>query len=106
MDILKGCTGSIAADVVKCTAKPVIRRVGYLFRFKKIVDDLTKATKDLQLVQQKVEEAIKLAAMNTEVVEKDVEGWLTDVNQLMKEVQALENKVQGNLRFCNDWCPD
>nr|XP_023884108.1 disease resistance protein At4g27190-like [Quercus suber] len=96
----------IAAEVVKCTAKPVILHVGYLFRFKKIVDDLTKATKDLQLVQQKVEEAIKLAAMNTEVVEKDVEGWLTDVNQLMKEVQALENKVQGNLRFCNDWCPD
>uniref|UniRef100_A0A7N2MB79 AAA+ ATPase domain-containing protein n=1 Tax=Quercus lobata TaxID=97700 RepID=A0A7N2MB79_QUELO len=44
--------------------------------------------------------------MNTEVVEKDVEGWLKDVNQLLKEVQALENKVQGNLRFCNDWCPD
>ncbi|XP_030929841.1 disease resistance protein At4g27190-like isoform X2 [Quercus lobata] len=96
----------IAAEVVKCTAKPVIRHVGDLFRFKKIVDDLTKATKDLQLVQQKVEEAIKLAAMNTGVVEKDVEGWLTDVNQLMKEVQALENKVQGNLRFCNDWCPN
>ncbi|KAK4576175.1 hypothetical protein RGQ29_026926 [Quercus rubra] len=106
MDILTGCTGSIAAEVVKCTAKPVIRHVGYLFRFKKIADDLTKARKDLLLVQQKVEEAIKLAAMNTEVVEKDVEGWLTDVDQLMKEVQDLENEVQGNLRFCNDWCPD
>nr|POF06826.1 putative disease resistance protein [Quercus suber] len=105
MDILTRCMGSIAAEVVKC-AKPVIRHVGYLFRFKKIVDDLTKATKDLQLVQQKVEEAIKLAKMNTEVVEKDVEGWLTDVDQLMKEVQDLENEVQGNLRFCNDWCPD
>ncbi|KAK4576176.1 hypothetical protein RGQ29_026927 [Quercus rubra] len=106
MDILTGCTGSVAAEVVKCTAKPVIRHVGYLFRLKKIVNDLTKATKDLQLVQQKVEEAIKLAKMNTEVVEKDVEGWLTDVDQLMKEVQDLENEVQGNLRFCNDWCPD
>ena len=106
MDILTGCTGSVAAEVVKCTAKPVIRHVGYLFRFKKIVNDLTKATEDLQLVQQKVEEAIKLAKMNTKVVEKDVEGWLTDVDQLMKEVQDLENEVQGNLRFCNDWCPD
>ncbi|XP_065630986.1 disease resistance protein At4g27190-like [Quercus suber] len=106
MDILTRCTGSVAAEVVKCTAKPVIRHVGYLFRFKKTVDDLTKAKTDLQLEQQKVQEAIERAAMNTEVVEKDVERWLANVNQLLEEVQALENKVQVNLRFCNGWCPD
>uniref|UniRef100_A0A7N2MTR5 Uncharacterized protein n=1 Tax=Quercus lobata TaxID=97700 RepID=A0A7N2MTR5_QUELO len=106
MDILTRCTGSIVAEIGKCTAKPIIRHVGYLFRFKKIVDDLTKAKTDLQLEQQKVQEAIKRAAMNIEVAEKDVERWLTNVNQLMEEVQALENKVQVNLRFCNGWCPD
>ncbi|KAL4619067.1 hypothetical protein ACB092_06G054700 [Castanea dentata] len=106
MDILTGCTGSIAAEVVKCTANPVIRHVGYLFRFKKTVDDLTKAKTDLQLEQQKVQEAIERAAMNTEVVEKDVERWLANVNQLLEEVQALENKVRVNLRLCNGWCPD
>nr|POE70622.1 disease resistance protein [Quercus suber] len=106
MDILTRCTGSTAAEVVKCTAKPVIRHVGYLFRFKKAVDDLTKAKTDLQLEQQKVQEAIERAAMNTEVVEKDVERWLANVNQLLEEVQALENKVQVNLRLCNGWCPD
>uniref|UniRef100_A0A7N2M911 Disease resistance protein n=1 Tax=Quercus lobata TaxID=97700 RepID=A0A7N2M911_QUELO len=106
MDILTGCTGSIAAEVVKCTAKPVIRHVGYLFRFKKTVDDLTKAKTDLQVEQQKVQEAIERAAMNNEIAEKDVERWLTNVNQLMEEVQALEIKVQVNLRFCNGWCPD
>ncbi|KAF3946879.1 hypothetical protein CMV_026903 [Castanea mollissima] len=106
MDILTGCTGSIAAEVVKCTAKPVIRHVGYLFRFKKTVDDLAKAKTDLQLEQQKVQEAIERAAMNNEIAEKDVERWLTNVNQLMEEVQALENKVQVNLRLCNGWCPD
>ncbi|KAK7850539.1 putative disease resistance protein [Quercus suber] len=105
MDILTRCTGSTAAEVVKCTAKPVIRHVGYLFRFKKAVDDLTKAKTDLQLEQQKVQEAIVRAAMNTEVVEKDVERWLANVNQLLEEVQALENKVQVNLRLCNGWCP-
>ncbi|XP_030928431.1 probable disease resistance protein At4g27220 [Quercus lobata] len=106
MDILTGCTGSIAAEVVKCTAKPVIRHVGYLFRFKKTVDDLTKAKTDLQVEQQKVQEAIERAAMNNEIAEKDVERWLANVNQLMEEVQALEIKVQVNLRFCNGWCPD
>ncbi|XP_030937752.1 uncharacterized protein LOC115963005 isoform X2 [Quercus lobata] len=106
MDILTRCTGSAAAEVVKCTAKPVIRHVGYLFRFKKTVADLTKAKKDLQLEQQKVQEAIERAAMNNEIAEKDVERWLTNVNQLMEEVQALEIKVQVNLRFCNGWCPD
>ncbi|KAF3949149.1 hypothetical protein CMV_024943 [Castanea mollissima] len=85
--LLSGCI-----TVVKWTAKPVTRHVGYLFRFKKNVDDLTKAKTDLELVQQKVQEAIERAAMNTEVVEKDVEKWLADVNQLLKEVQALENK--------------
>ncbi|XP_030939811.1 disease resistance protein At4g27190-like [Quercus lobata] len=106
MDILTGCTGSIVAEIGKCTAKPIIRHVGYLFRFKKIVDDLIKAKTDLQLDQQKVQEAIERAAMNTEVVEKDVERWLANVNQLLEEVQALVNKVQVNLRPCNGWCPD
>ncbi|KAK7860477.1 probable disease resistance protein At4g27220 [Quercus suber] len=105
MDILTRCTGSIAAEVVKCTAKPVIRHVGYLFRFKKTVDDLTKAKTDLQVEQQNVKEAIERAAMNNEIAKKDVERWLTNVNQLMEEVQDLENKVQVNLRFCNGWCP-
>ena len=106
MDILTGCTGSIAAEAVKSTAKPVIRHVGYLFRFKKIVDDLIKAKTDLQSEQQKVQETIERAAMNNEIAEKDVESWLTNVNQLMVEVQALEIKVQVNLRFCNGCCPD
>ncbi|KAL0000838.1 hypothetical protein SO802_014619 [Lithocarpus litseifolius] len=106
MDILTGCAGSVASEVVKCTAKPVIRHVGYLFRFKKIVDDLNQAKTDLQSEQQKVQEAIEQAAMNTEVPGKDVQRWLTRVNELMEEVQDLENKVQVNLRFCNGWCPD
>ncbi|GMY31340.1 probable disease resistance protein At4g27220 [Fagus crenata] len=106
MDKLMGCAGSTAIEIGKCTAKPIIRHAGYLFRFKKIVDDLTKAKKDLQLEQQKVQEAIERAAMNTEVVEKDVEGWLANVMQLMEEVQTLENKVQENMRLCNGWCPN
>uniref|UniRef100_A0A2N9F819 Rx N-terminal domain-containing protein n=1 Tax=Fagus sylvatica TaxID=28930 RepID=A0A2N9F819_FAGSY len=97
MDILTGCAGSTAAEIGKCTAKPIIRHVGYLFRFKKTVDDLTKAKKDLQLEQQKVQEAIERAAMNTEVVEKDVEGWLANVMQLMEEVQTLENQKDYNI---------
>ena len=77
-----------------------------MFRFKKIVDDLIKAKTDLQSEQQKVQETIERAAMNNEIAEKDVERWLTNVNRLMEEVQALEIKVQVNLRFCNGWCPD
>ncbi|XP_030930613.1 disease resistance protein At4g27190-like [Quercus lobata] len=106
MDILTRCTGSTAAEVVKCTAKPVIRHVGYLFRFKKAVDDLLKAKKDLQLEWEKVQGAIERAKTNTEVVEEDVKRWLADVNNLLGEVEALENKVQVNLRLCNGWCPD
>ena len=104
MEILTGCTGNVAAEVVKCTAKAVIRHVGYLFRFKKTVDDLTKAKTDLKLEQKKVQEAIERADKNTEVVEEDVKRWLADVNNLLGEVQALERPV--NLRLCNGWCPD
>ncbi|XP_050246949.1 disease resistance protein At4g27190-like [Quercus robur] len=106
MDVLTGCTGSVAAEVVKCTAKPVIRHVGYLFRFKKTFVDLTEAKTDLKSEQQKVREAIDRAAMNTEVVEKDVETWLANVDKLLAKVQAFENKVQENSRLCNGWCPD
>ncbi|XP_050246947.1 probable disease resistance protein At4g27220 isoform X2 [Quercus robur] len=106
MDILTGCTGSTATEVVKGTAKSVIRHVGYLFCFKKTVDDLTKAKTDLELEQQKVQEDIKRAAKNNEIAGKDVERWLTNVNQLMGEIKAFEIEVQVNLRFCNGWCPD
>ena len=53
-----------------------------------------------------MQEAIERAAKNTEVVEKDVEGWLANVMQLIEEVQTLENKVQENMRLCNGWCPN
>ncbi|GMY31327.1 probable disease resistance protein At4g27220 [Fagus crenata] len=106
MDILTGCAGSTATEIGKCTAKPIIRHIGYLYNFNKIVEDLTTAKKVLQLEQQKVQESIKQAEMNTEVVDKVVQGWLANVQQLMKEVQTLENKVQVNMRFCNGWCPD
>ena len=106
MDILTGCAGSTATEIGKCTAKPIIRHIGYLYNFNKTVEDLTKAKEVLQLEQQKVQEAIEQAEMNTEVVEKVVQGWLANVQQLMKEVQTLENNVQENMRFCNGWCPD
>ena len=106
MDILTGCIGYIAVEIGKCIVNPITRHVGYLFNFKKIIDDLTKAKKDLQLEQQKVKEAIERAAMNTEVVENDVKGWLENVNQLMEEVHSLENIAQVNTRFCNGWSPN
>ena len=34
--------GSIVSEIVKYTAKPIVRHIGYSFCFKKIVGDLTE----------------------------------------------------------------
>ncbi|GMY31343.1 disease resistance protein [Fagus crenata] len=106
MDILTVCAGSTAAEIGKCTAKPIKRHIGYLFCFKKIVGDLTEAKVGLEKKKQAMQDTIEEAVKNTEVVENDVQEWLTNVTQFIEEVQTLENQIQIDKMCCKGCCPD
>uniref|UniRef100_A0A2N9I3M9 NB-ARC domain-containing protein n=1 Tax=Fagus sylvatica TaxID=28930 RepID=A0A2N9I3M9_FAGSY len=74
--------------------------------FKKIVGDLTEAKVGLEKKKQAMQDTIEEAVKNTEVVENDVQEWLTNVTQFIEEVQTLENQIQIDKMCCKGCCPD
>ena len=106
MDILTGAAGSIVSEIVEYTAKPIVRHIGYSFCYKKITGDLTEEKVLLEQRMQAIHDTISKSERNTEVVNKDVEGWQTRVDQIMEELQTLENQIQVNKMCCKGCCPD
>ena len=77
-----------------------------MFHLNNIFIDLSKAKEELILKQVMVLKCVERARMNTEVIEKGVQKWLKNVNQVMADVHTIENKVRENKKSCNDWCPN
>ncbi len=97
---------SILFEIGKYTVEPITRQVSYLFHLNNIFIDLSKAKEELILKQVMVLKCVERARMNTEVIEKGVQEWLKNVNQVMADVHTIENKVRENKKSCNDWCPN
>ena len=106
LDIVTGVLVSILSEIAESILKPILRHIGYLFCFKKIVGDLTEAKVGLEKKKQAMQDTIEEAVKNTEVVENDVQEWLTNVTQFIEEVQTLENQIQIDKMCCNGCCPD
>ena len=97
---------SILFEIGKYTVKPIKRQVRYLFHLNIIFNDLRKAKEELVLIQAMVQERVERARMNTEVTEKNVQEWLTNVNQVVADMHTLENKIEENKKSCNDQFPN
>uniref|UniRef100_A0A2N9F5C0 NB-ARC domain-containing protein n=1 Tax=Fagus sylvatica TaxID=28930 RepID=A0A2N9F5C0_FAGSY len=106
LDIVTGVLVSILSEIAESTLKPILHHIGYLFCFKKIVGDLTEAKVGLEKKKQAMQDTIEEAVKNTEVVENDVQEWLTNVTQFIEEVQTLENQIQIDKMCCKGCCPD
>ncbi|TYI96111.1 hypothetical protein E1A91_D01G047400v1 [Gossypium mustelinum] len=87
--------------------KPIDRRIRYLFRFHKIVQELRQQQSYLKREQTRVEEDVKEAKLQiqTQVIEDYVDEWLTNVENALKDVQNLDSIVEENKR-CLRWCPN
>ncbi|XP_030957456.1 probable disease resistance protein At4g27220 [Quercus lobata] len=97
---------SILFEIGKYTVKPIKRQVSYLFHLNTIFNDLRKAKEELVLIQAMVQERVERARMNTEVTEKNVHEWLTNVNQVVADMHTLGNKIEENKKSCNDQFPN
>ncbi|KAL4272868.1 hypothetical protein GQ457_13G004740 [Hibiscus cannabinus] len=96
--------GTLMVDYV---VKPIDRRIRYLFRFTKLVEDLHQQQNNLHREQSRVNEAVKEAKLQiqTKEIEEDVKKWLTDAENALEDAQSLDSRIEENKR-CFRWCPD
>ncbi|TYH12669.1 hypothetical protein ES288_A06G085200v1 [Gossypium darwinii] len=100
-------TNAVGTLMVDYLVKPIECRVRYLFRFHMIVQELHEQQNNLNREQTRIQEDIKEAKLNiqTQVIEKYVEDWLTDATNALNNVQNLEARIEENKR-CFHWCPN
>ncbi|XP_052875443.1 probable disease resistance protein At4g27220 [Gossypium arboreum] len=106
---LSAASGLVAPLLVDYLVKPIEGRIRYLFRFRKIVQELHQNQQDLAaketLVKEDVEEA-KLQ-IRTQVIYDQVDEWLTKAENALKDVKVLDSKIEENkrcFRLCPNWC--
>ncbi|KAK8348424.1 hypothetical protein V6Z12_A06G080000 [Gossypium hirsutum] len=99
--------GAVGTLMVDYLVKPIECRVRYFFRFHMIVQELHEQQNNLNREQTRIQEDIKEAKLNiqTQVIEKYVEDWLTDATNALNNVQNLEARIEENKR-CFHWCPN
>ncbi|PPR80323.1 hypothetical protein GOBAR_AA40391 [Gossypium barbadense] len=102
-------SNTVGTLMVDYLVKPIERRLRYLFRFHKLIDDLHQQQNNLNREQTRVEEDVKEAKLQiqTQVIEEYVDEWLTNVENALKDVQNLDSRVEENkrcFRLCPNWC--
>ncbi|KAH1120720.1 hypothetical protein J1N35_003880 [Gossypium stocksii] len=105
---LAAASNAVGTLMVDYLVKPIDRRIRYLFRFHKLIEDLHQQQSNLKKEQTRVEEEIKEAKLQiqTQVIEDYVDEWLTDVKKALTEVQNFERRVEENkrcFRLCPNW---
>lgn len=88
--------------------KPIVDRIRYLFRFRKIVQDLHQKQKDLAAKETQVKEVDEAKLqIQTQVIYDKVHEWLTNAINALKDVEVLDSKIEENKRcfhLCPNWC--
>ncbi|XVF18483.1 hypothetical protein REPUB_Repub11eG0025500 [Reevesia pubescens] len=104
---LAAASNAVGTLIVEYAVKPVERRLRYLFRFSKIIEELQKKEEKLNQEQTRVQEDVNEAKRHTQtqVIEKYVEDWLKEADNVLKDVQSLEGRIEENKR-CFRWCPN
>ncbi|XP_052887090.1 disease resistance protein At4g27190-like [Gossypium arboreum] len=106
---LAAASNAVGTLMVDYLVKPIERRIRYLFRFHKLIEDLHQQQKNMKREQTRVEEDVKEAKLQiqTQVIEDYVDEWLTNVDNALKDVQNLDSRVEENKRCfccCPNWC--
>ncbi|KAK2639060.1 hypothetical protein Ddye_026855 [Dipteronia dyeriana] len=97
---------SILSKIGEYLVDSIKHRANYLLCFKNIVDDLKKEEGNLRSTRDDVQYEVERAKRNTEEIEKRVENWLTDVQNVLEEIQRLEDDMQVKKSFLCGWCPN
>ncbi|XVF18478.1 hypothetical protein REPUB_Repub11eG0025000 [Reevesia pubescens] len=85
--------------------KPVERRLRYLFRFHKIVQELRDQENKLTIEQTQLHQKVKEAKLQNQEIETYVEDWLKNAENVLNDVQSLNGRIEENKK-CFRWCPN
>ncbi|TYG82002.1 hypothetical protein ES288_D01G051500v1 [Gossypium darwinii] len=106
MGAASNAVGTLMVDYL---VKPIDRRIRYLFRFHKIVQELHQNQQDLAAKETQVKDDVEEAKLQirTQVIYDQVDEWLTKAENALKDVKVLDSKIEENKRcfhLCPNWC--
>ncbi|KAK2441211.1 disease resistance protein [Trifolium repens] len=96
---------TVASNVGKYLAGPVIREIQYLLCVNNVINDLENEKEALTDERDNLLTRIAQAEERTEVIEKPVEKWLTDVENLLREVEVLVQRTETDSNCFQGWFP-
>ncbi|KAK8312520.1 hypothetical protein V6Z12_D01G047500 [Gossypium hirsutum] len=106
---LSAASGLVAPLLVDYLVKPIERRIRYLFRFHKIVQELHQNQQDLAAKETQVKDDVEEAKLQirTQVIYDQVDEWPTKAENALKDVKVLDSEIEENKRcfcLCPNWC--
>ncbi|KAK0599610.1 hypothetical protein LWI29_006946 [Acer saccharum] len=90
MEIVKECGTSILSTIVEDLVKSTGQQVGYIFRFKSIIEELNEEAKNLKSTQDDMQHRVDRAKKDTDEIEKKVEKWLRDVTDVVADAEDFK----------------
>ncbi|XP_021807304.1 disease resistance protein At4g27190-like [Prunus avium] len=94
---------SIASKIAESLVTPIGREFGYLIYYDTNMKDLKDELKQLFEMKDGVQELVNAAKRNGEVINSDVQSWLTSVNKLIQKVSHFEEEVSMKRRCLYRW---
>ncbi|KAL6272557.1 hypothetical protein ACE6H2_023249 [Prunus campanulata] len=94
---------AIASKIAESLVTPIGREFVYLIYYDTNMKDLKDELKQLFEMKDGVQELVNAAKRNGEVINSDVQSWLTSVNELIQKVSHFEEEVNMKRRCLYRW---
>ncbi|XP_071725351.1 probable disease resistance protein At1g61300 [Rutidosis leptorrhynchoides] len=91
---------SVLGEVAELLVEPTKRQLRYIFRYKRILEELREAIRKLKGTQGQVQKDVEVAKGNAEKIRDDVEDWLKKVQTAVEGMESLENDLQQLSSSC------
>ncbi|XP_071725348.1 disease resistance protein UNI-like [Rutidosis leptorrhynchoides] len=92
---------SVLGKVAELLVEPAKRQLRYIFRYKRILEELREAIRKLKAAQGQVQKDVVRAKGNSEKIRDNVEDWLKKVQTAVEGMESLENDLQ---QLCSSCC--
>ncbi|KAL6997719.1 hypothetical protein U1Q18_007845 [Sarracenia purpurea var. burkii] len=98
---------SIVSKIGEYLVAPVGRQFGYLIFYDRNIKNLETEVQNLEDIRDGILRKVDEGKRKNETVEKVVERWLGEVDNLSEEAKKfLEDDVKANKGCLNGWCPN
>ncbi|KAM7505216.1 hypothetical protein LguiB_004120 [Lonicera macranthoides] len=101
----EGIAFSFLGKISEYLVAPIGRQFGYVFRYNGNIKEMTRKVEELDAKSGGVKLLVAAGNNNLEVVGPDVELWLKNVDEKMKEANSILSEKEKVGKGClNEWC--